>query len=224
MASGADPDGIAARVAGHTMIERPRLLDNIQFMQSLAGSAAFPNGSVVECGTWRGGMSLAASLVFGPGRRYFLYDSFEGLPPPTERDGKDAHWWAAHPEHPRNFDNCRADVRDAADLFEREHPACHATIVQGPFAETLHPRQAAPVALAHVDCDWYDGTYLCLERLWPYVPEDGVIVVDDYYDWEGCRRAVHDFLSRHRAREAIERVGTHGGVAIRRRGAWRISE
>jgi hypothetical protein len=29
------------------------------------------------------------------------------------------------------------------------------------------------------------------------------VIVDDYLVWDGCARAVHDFLSRRRARERI---------------------
>ena len=37
---------------------------------------------------------------------------------------------------------------------------------------------------------------VCLEHLAPLVAEEGVIIVDDYYAWDGCARAVHDYLSR----------------------------
>lgn len=217
-------DEIADEASPYTMIERSRLLDNIHLMQTLASSPQFPAGSIIECGTWRGGMALAASRVFGVRRQYVLFDSFEGLPEPNDRDGADAQWWASHPEHPRNFDNCRAEVDEVRDVFRRLRPWHSIRIVEGWFDHTVRGEDIGPIAWAHLDCDWYDSTYLCLDRLWATMAPGGVIAIDDYYDWEGCRRAVHDFLSRHQAREAIERIGKHGGIAIRRLGAWNLAE
>ncbi len=70
--------------------------------------------------------------------------------------------------------------------------ASHVELVQGLFEDTIHPR--GPVALAHIDGDWYDSVAVCLARIWPVLTPGGVIVIDDYDDWSGCRRAVDDFL------------------------------
>ena len=50
-------------------------------------------GCVIECGVWRGGMTAGMAEVLGADREYFLFDSFEGLPPPTARDGERAKAW-----------------------------------------------------------------------------------------------------------------------------------
>src|SRR5437879_4892585 len=50
-------------------------------------------GAVVECGTWRGGMIAGIADVLGSKRRYFLFDSYEGLPPAKEIDGQAALAW-----------------------------------------------------------------------------------------------------------------------------------
>jgi O-methyltransferase len=31
----------------------------------------------------------------------------------------------------------------------------------------------------------------------PQVSEGRTVIIDDYYAWDGCTRAVHDYLSRH---------------------------
>jgi len=63
----------------------------------------------------------------------------------------------------------------------------------GLFEETL--RIDEPIALAHIDCDWYDSVKLCLERITPNVVPGGVLVIDDYRDWVGCRRAVDEYFA-----------------------------
>ena len=47
-------------------------------------------GSFVECGVWRGGSSMAVALTLAQegdtGRDLYLYDTFEGMTPPTDAD------------------------------------------------------------------------------------------------------------------------------------------
>ena len=54
-----------------------------------------------------------------------------------------------------------------------------------------------------MDADWYDSTMDILTNLFPQMNKGGVIIIDDYYHWEGCTRAVHDYLSKHECTEAI---------------------
>lgn len=67
------------------------------------------------------------------------------------------------------------------------------SLIEGLFEDTIRP--STPVALAHIDGDWYESVKVCLERIWPALPPGGVMVVDDYDAWSGCRTAVDEFLS-----------------------------
>ena len=61
----------------HTMIPWWSWQDNL----TLCWQHGRGPGCLVECGVWRGGMSAAMAELLGPGRRSYLFDSFEGLPP-----------------------------------------------------------------------------------------------------------------------------------------------
>jgi O-methyltransferase len=218
-------DGIIRECSPFSMIQGERFAENIHFLMDLRRRQATPHGDIVECGVWKGGMALALTRIFGTDRSYGFFDSFEGLPPPNSNDGQDAHFWTSHPEHPRYFENCRAEVKEFKNLLQSLRPKHHdINVVKGWFSDSLVSGLPDEVAFAHVDCDWYDSVYLCLEHLWPRMTAGGIILIDDYYDWEGCRRAVHDFLSRHKAREAIRSVGNFGGVSITRLGDWAVTE
>jgi O-methyltransferase len=52
------------------------------------------------------------------------------------------------------------------------------------------------IALLRLDGDWYESTMACLDALYDRVVPGGLVIIDDYYTWDGCARAVHDFLSR----------------------------
>jgi O-methyltransferase len=47
---------------------------------------------------------------------------------------------------------------------------------------------------------------ICLERLFDYVAVGGLVVLDDYHTWDGCSRAVHDFLSKRKAAERLRHI------------------
>jgi hypothetical protein len=77
-------------------------------------------------------------------------------------------------------------------------------LVKGWFDQTL-PKSTIydPIAVLRLDGDWYDSTLTCLENLFSRVSTGGLVIIDDYYTWDGCARAVHDFLSRHSRPEKI---------------------
>lgn len=209
----------------YSMIPKARYIENIEYASCLIKKRNFPDdGAVVECGVWRGGMVAGFMQVFGLARYYMMFDSFEGLPDPNYNDGEDALWWKMHPEHPRYFNNCCASESDVKKLFDEKISSSKLLIVKGYFKETLPKTSILPISFLHLDCDWYDSNLVCLQRLWDHILPGGAIIIDDYFDWEGCRRAVHDFLSSVKAREAIERVGKNGGALIRKLGPWELSE
>jgi asparagine synthase (glutamine-hydrolysing) len=65
-------------------------------------------------------------------------------------------------------------------------------LVQGLFEDTIDLDE--PVAFAHLDGDWYESTMTCLTRIAPLLVPGGRIVLDDYYMWSGCRRAVDEYF------------------------------
>jgi hypothetical protein len=153
-------------------------------------------GCIVECGVWRGGVIAGIADVLGANREYYLFDSFEGLPPAKEIDGRAANSWQADKSSPGYYNNCTASEEEARGVMNLS-AAVRYTLVKGWFEETLlRFKPPCPIALLRLDADWYDSTRLCLENLYPYLADDGLIIVDDYGPWDGCARAVHEFLCR----------------------------
>jgi O-methyltransferase len=69
-------------------------------------------------------------------------------------------------------------------------------LVKGLFEETWPQHPVERVALAHLDCDWYDPVRFCLNAVADRVAPGGVIVLDDYNDYGGCRTATDEFLAQ----------------------------
>ena len=188
-----------------TMIPSYTYISNLELCRnfSLAG------GAVVECGTWKGGMIAGIAQILGKSRNYFLFDSFEGLPDAKEVDGSAAREWQADKTSPLYFNNCTAsfdDANAAMNLAGIKKPS----IVKGWFNETLPKSKIEEgIAILRMDGDWYESTMDILNNLFYQVNKGGVIIIDDYYMWDGCSKAVHDFLS---ANKCTERISSHNGV------------
>jgi O-methyltransferase len=180
------------KYAAFTMISRLDYVLNLQ----LAGTVSAVDGAVVECGVWRGGMIAGIAEVLGGSREYVLCDSFQGLPEAQSIDGHAALQWQSDTDGPTYHDNCIAAEREARAAMALS-PARRVQVVAGWFEKTLPTvRVDGGIALLRLDGDWYESTMACLDALYDRVVPGGLVIIDDYYTWDGCARAVHDFLSR----------------------------
>jgi O-methyltransferase len=189
----------------YTMIPPQTFNENI----SLVSEFKNLEGDFVECGVWKGGMAAAIAEFLGEDREYYLYDSFEGLPDVKPIDGKAAKKWQEDKTSDWYFDNCNADINFAKEAMQLANVS-NVHITKGWFENTLPLHPNRPIAILRLDADWYDSTMQCLDSLYPKLIEGGVIIIDDYYTWEGCSKAVHDYLSKIKSSSQIRSF--KGGV------------
>jgi O-methyltransferase len=188
----------------YTMIPPQIYCDNLQ----LAKRVKELRGCIVECGVWRGGMIAGLCRVLGADRRYYLLDSFKGLPPAQPIDGPAAISYQQNTTASYYYDNCTAPPEFATRAMQLAG-AEKFELKPGFFDKSLPQfKLQEPIALLRLDADWYESTRLCLDYLFDRVATNGLIVIDDYYAWDGCSRALHDFLSQ---RKATERIRTFNG-------------
>jgi hypothetical protein len=181
-------------------------------------------GDYVECGVWRGGSSMLAALSFdtdGGGRTLWLYDTFEGMSEPTERDvdvsgTRVADNWARHRKQDgpifarASLDEVKANMASTGIAPERVR------YVQGKVEETIPGAAPEQIALLRLDTDWYESTRHELEHLWPRVVPGGVLIVDDYGHWAGAREAVDEYFDQRADRPLLARVDYTGRMGVKR--------
>jgi O-methyltransferase len=183
------------RVRRHTLTRSSRL--NVLYTLARDLDRRKVPGAVVECGVYRGGSAAVMAQASEGARDLHLFDSFQGLPPPGERDGR-----LAREQFHEGW--CAGDVAEVRKLFERLHfPASRLYIHAGWFHDTLPRAGLQQVALLHIDADWYDSVMLCLRTLYDSVTPGGYVVLDDYGRWEGCTRATNDFLKERGLEERV---------------------
>jgi O-methyltransferase len=169
-------------------------------------------GDLIEAGVALGGSAhlLASHVDATPGiqRRFVGYDTFGMIPPPSDRDGADAHerhqmiasgasrGIGSSDVYYGYVDDLYGQVKHTFASLGTPVDDDRIALVQGLFEKTLCQAPPESIALAHVDCDWFEPVSQCLEAIGPVLAPGGFIVIDDYGDYDGCRWAVHEFLAR----------------------------
>ena len=182
-------------------------------------------GDVVECGVWRGGSSMAAArtlLHLGDTRRtLYLYDTFEGMPAPDDRDvdpaGRSAaEQLAAEEKSSESMMWCVADQADVErSMRSVGYPTERIRLVPGKVEETIPAVVPDRIALLRLDTDWYASTRHELEHLYPRLAPGGVLIIDDYGHWKGARQAVDEYLAETGARLMLQRIDYTGRIAVK---------
>jgi O-methyltransferase len=174
------------QVRHHTLTRSSRL--NVLYTLARRLDAERIPGAIVECGVYRGGSAGVLAVASGGSRDVHLFDSFQGLPPPGDNDGR----LAREQFHPGW---CASDPGEVRALLGRlGFPAERLHVHSGWFDETLLHTPVPQIALLHIDADWYESVILCLRTLYDAVVPYGFVVLDDYGRWEGCTRATNEFL------------------------------
>jgi hypothetical protein len=188
-------------------------------------------GALIECGVWQGGNVLAMILALQrlgvSDRDIYLCDTFEGMTEPGDSDTSPfeepalAHWKRAQSSSTHPWDwFFRPDAfnleRVQGLLHDTGYPSEHLHFVVGPVEDTLPEAAPDAVALLRLDTDWYASTRHELLHLYPRLSEGGVLIVDDYGHWEGCRRAVDEYFSDMAQPVLLSRIDYTGRIAIKR--------
>ena len=150
-------------------------------------------GDFIEIGVYRGGMvmvMLYTLLRLGQLRHVHLYDTFSGM---TEASDNDVDMFG----------------RKATDMWEAVKMDCPLDIVKRNIQMTGYPGEyihyhvgdaraitetPERISLLRLDIDWYDVYKAVLPVFEPVVTTGGVVVIDDYIHWKGCKKAVDEYI------------------------------
>jgi Macrocin-O-methyltransferase (TylF) len=161
-------------------------------------------GTFLEAGCALGGSAILIASLKRNERPLFVYDVFGMIPPPTKEDTQDVHdryrtivegqsrgisgdKYYGYEEN--LYEVVQSNLKRSGIDREKQCVA----LIKGLLQDTMKIDE--PVAFAHIDVDWYEPVKTCLQRVFPNLIIGGSIILDDYQDWGGCRKATDEYLS-----------------------------
>ena len=210
------------RVAPYTMTSVRRIADTCAAVEYVVENAI--PGDVVECGVWRGGSMMAIALTLQRlderDRDLYLFDTFTGMPQPTDADIARGGWrahdeWTQTEGHQGNI-WAYASVEDVEHaLASTGYDRAHIHLVKGLVEETVPDHAPAHISLLRLDTDWYESTKHELVHLFPRLTPGGVLILDDYGYWEGARKATDEYVHENGIRIMLHRSDVSGRIGIK---------
>jgi O-methyltransferase len=171
-------------------------------------------GALVECGVRQGGASAMMALAHmassdRPMRDLHLFDSFSQMPAPSQKDGATAPILMTEWQQKME---CSPDVSRELLVSKVGYPRSLIHYHVGLFRDTVATAAQAigPISLLRLDGDWYESTKQCLDGLYENVSYGGLVVIDDYGHFEGCRAAVDEFRRELSVRSLLHRIDCTG--------------
>jgi O-methyltransferase len=172
-------------VVGHTLLDRRRLYMLYQFTRQTAAM----EGSLAECGVYRGGTALLFAKLKPESKRLYLFDTFGGMPE-TDPE-KDLHK-AGHFSD-TSLTRVQGLLRGCANVVFRP----------GFFPATAQGLEQEKFSLVHCDMDIYSSVADFCRFFYPRLVQGGVMVFDDYGfgSCPGAKTAVREFCAQQGAFE-----------------------
>ena len=198
----------------HTMVGRKRL-DNITHCLDIVRTENVP-GDLIETGVWRGGASILMRGYLAAwemnDRKLWVADSFEGLPVPSLP--QDEGWDFSASKEPI----LAIPLEEVQENFRRYNLLDdQVQFLKGWFCDTLPTAPIEKLAVLRLDGDLYESTMDGLNALYDKVSPGGFIIVDDYGDFEPCRRAITEFRQARNINDPIDVIDWAGAY-------WRKSQ
>jgi O-methyltransferase len=162
-------------------------------------------GDVCEFGVAQGETSaLIANEITGGNKTIHLFDSFQGLPTPTEKDQLKDDIFSLGTMGAYAGKMACAEKMVRARLEAISFPLNRVRIHRGFIDQVLRNDSTLPthVNFAYVDFDFYDPIRQALDFLHRTTSAGSIIIVDDYNFFStGVKHAVDEFLSEKNLKE-----------------------
>jgi cephalosporin hydroxylase len=157
-------------------------------------------GDICEFGVAQGATSaLLANEIRETGKSLWLFDSFQGLPKPDEKDLLINDIFDL-----KSIDKYEGTMACPVDMVKSKlqdisFPFSRVKIVPGFIEETIQSSNLPDkVCFAYIDFDFYKPILTALEFLHTHLSIGGFIIVDDYnFFSSGVKTAIDEFLKKN---------------------------
>ena len=165
-------------------------------------------GDFVECGVFMGGSAMMISFAMKDFEKIntsvkniWLYDTFEGMANPTVHDENILNQKAIIELKNKKKKENSKDIwaYSSIDYVKQNIKKTYidperVKYIKGLVEETLIENKPKKISLLRLDTDFYESTKKELEELYPLLEKGGIIIIDDYGHWKGCKKAVDEYF------------------------------
>jgi len=154
------------------------------------------SGEIVECGVFKGA-SLIRFITFREinslpfGKKVVGFDTFGEFPETNYDDDKE--------NRKRYIENAGSESLSTDQLeyiLEKKGVNENVQLVEGDIKNTvpkyLEKNPELRISLLHIDVDIYEPSVTIMNNLFPKVVNNGIVIFDDYGDFDGESSAVED--------------------------------
>ena len=178
----------------YTMTSYERQIQTLKSIEHIINNNI--EGDIIEIGVWRGGIvmiMLKKLLQLGiTNRTIHLYDTFTGM---TEASDKDIDPYGNFASNIMHDVKCYASFTDVYDnILSVGYPMNNIKFHKGDIRNTNLSNIPSNIALLRLDNDFYQLYKFELPVFEPSVSKNGVITIDDYGYWSGCRLAIDEYI------------------------------
>jgi hypothetical protein len=171
-------------------------------------------GAIVECGVWKGGSMMAAAQTLfhldNNERELYLFDTFDSFPEPGKEDishegktGREIIETLKENDQPWKAPSVEA-VKE--NLYATGYPKEKINFVKGDVMQTLPASAPEEIAILRLDTDWYESTFHELRCLYPRLSGKGILIIDDYGYWKGCKKAVDEYFGSNNIEPGLVKI------------------
>ena len=198
-----DEKKIVYSIENYTMTGRTRIISLINFYKDIIERNI--KGDFVECGVWQGGNLMLIqklSKIYDQTTTIVGYDTFEGMTDANEFDidlrnnnagnllkkskkiNKEKNIWAY------------CNLETVKSNLNKELKTNNIKLIKGDVKDTLEIKDNLPekISILRLDTDFYESTKIELEKLYPRLSLGGILIIDDYGHFKGCKKAVDEYF------------------------------
>ena len=193
------------------------------------------DGAIVECGVESGSYEYIWIQELQNQRKerdIYMYDTFAGLTQPGNEDYNLINYasgiwnipeqvlktWKDKKinEEINDWCNCPLEkVKSRLNSTGYSQNKLH--YIVGDVLETLKNESNIPekIAILRLDTDWYESSKFELIKLYDNVVDGGLVIFDDYYFWNGQKKATDEFFKERGINLIINKLNEKTGAMIK---------
>ncbi len=165
-------------------------------------------GDFIECGVWRGGNLMLMNRLnnfYSLNKIIYGFDTFEGMTTPNNFDvdykNSSASSQMNNSLKSKDLKNvhCFSPIEEVIKNLKKYNNIDNIKLIKGSVEKTLLDINNLPkkISLLRLDTDFYDSTLVELKLLYPLLVKGGVLIIDDYGHWKGCKKAVDEYFENN---------------------------